>query len=134
MQIKQLALAGALLLGSAGLAAAAPALVTADLNLRSGPGTNYGVVNVLPGGATVDVLDCAGSWCRVAWGGVEGFASRSYLGLGGPAYAASPRVYYGSPVYVGPPAIGFGFGWGGGWRSHGWSHHGGHRSSHRHHR
>src|SRR5665213_1323957 len=110
MQFKHLALAAGLLLGSAGVAAAAPAVVTSDLNMRSGPGTNYGVVDVLPGGSTVDVLSCGGSWCRVASGGAEGYASRNYLsGERGPVYAEAP------PVYVGPPAIGFGFGFGGGW-------------------
>lgn len=131
MQLKNLMLAAGLLLGSVTVAAAGPALVTADLNLRSGPGVNYGVVGMLPGGSTVNVVGCRGSWCRVAGGG---YASRSYLdNRGGPVYAAEP-VYvgppvYGPPVYVGPPAIGFGFGFGGGWGGHhGWR--GGHHYRH----
>lgn len=119
MQMKQLTLAAGLVIGSVGIAAAAPAYVTGDLNLRSGPGTNYRVLDVLPGGATVNVLGCDGAWCRVAWGGGVGFASSSYLGFGRPAYAAAP------PLYVRPPSIGFGFGWGNGWNNGG-RHHGRH--------
>ena len=112
MQIKHLALAAGLLLISAGAASAAPALVTGDLNLRSGPGTNFRVITVLPGGATVNVVDCGGGWCRVAWRGGDGFASRSYLDLGGPRYAAAPppRVYVAPP-----PVVTFGFGVGPRW-------------------
>jgi uncharacterized protein YgiM (DUF1202 family) len=104
MQRKHLMLAAGLLLAATGTAAAAPAVVTNDLNLRSGPSTGYRVVNVMPAGATVDVIDCSGNWCRVAWGGTEGYASLNYLGLGEAAYAQAP------------PVIGLGFGWGDGWR------------------
>ncbi len=129
MQIRQLALAAGLLLMSAGAAFAAPALVTGDLNLRSGPGTNFGVIGVLPGGATVNVLGCGGGWCRVAWRGARGYgyASSNYLDLGGgPVYAAPP------PVYVAPPVVTFGFGWGGP-RWYGGHYRGGYYGGHRHH-
>jgi len=112
MQLKHFVLSAGLLLGSATVAAAAPALVTSDLNLRSGPGTNYQVLNVLPGGSTVDVLDCTGSWCRVGWGNSTGYASRSYLDVAsGPVYSAAPP-----PVIVAPPPV-LGFGYGYGYRS-----------------
>ncbi len=118
MSFKTVMLAGALLLTGAGAASAAA--VTNDLNVRSGPGTGYGVVMTLPAGAEVGVIGCNGGWCRVSFGSGEGFVSASYLaGDGGPVYAASP------PVYVGP-TIGLGFGFGGGWH-HGWrGHHGWH--------
>jgi uncharacterized protein YraI len=132
MSLKHLSLAAGLLIASAGAAAAAPAAVTGDLNLRSGPGTGYAVVGTMPAGATVDVRDCNGAWCRVAWGNAVGFASRSYLDVGGPVYAAAPP-----PVVVGPPVFGFGVGWGGGWHR-GWHgggwHHGWHGGGHWHHR
>ncbi len=117
MQIRHLALAGGLLLVSAGAASAAPALVTGDVHLRSGPGTQYGVLTVLPGGATVNVRGCAAGWCRIAWRGGYGFASSRYLDVdGGPAYAVAPPP----PVYYAPPpVVTFGFGWGGGWHR-GW--------------
>ena len=47
--------AAAVLLLSVGAAAAAPAVSRADLNVRSGPGTEYGVVGVIQAGETVDV-------------------------------------------------------------------------------
>lgn len=123
MRFNHLALAAGMLLGSVGLAAAAPALVTADINVRSGPGVNYGIVGMLPGGSSVNVLGCSGAWCRV--GG--GYASRDYLDNGGgPVYGAEP-VYVGPPVYYGPPVVSFGFGFGGGW-GHGWR--GGHHHRH----
>lgn len=109
MRFKHLALAAGLLLVSASAALAAPALVTGDVNLRTGPGTNFGVITVLPGGATVNVLGCGGGWCRIAWRDGNGYASSSYLDLGGgPVYAAPPPAYYAPP-----PVITFGFGFGG---------------------
>jgi uncharacterized protein YraI len=129
MTFKSALLAGGLLLAGAGAANAA--IVEGDLNLRSGPGTGYRVIAVMPAGARVDVLGCSGSWCRVAWGSAEGYASASYLGGSGPVYAAVPP-----PVVVAPPpVVSFGFGWGG-WRHHGWRHHhwrGHHGWHHRHH-
>lgn len=131
MKLKILVLAGTALLASAGVTLAAT--VTNDLNLRSGPGANYGVIDTMPAGAYVNVIGCGGSWCRVDWHGRVGYASASYLGGGG-GYAAAPG--YAAPVYAGPtfydepffagPAIGFGFGGGGHHRWHGGYHGGGH--------
>lgn len=112
MTLKSALLTGGLLL--AGIGAADAAVVRTDLNLRSGPGTGYGVVSVLPAGAEVDVLGCSGGWCRVAWGSAQGYASASYLG-GEPAYAVVPP-----PVVYGPPVVSFGVGFGPGWRGPGW--------------
>jgi len=62
-------------------AQAATALVTTDLNLRSGPGTRYAVVGTLPDGARVGIRGCTAGygWCRVNYGGVSGWASSRYL-------------------------------------------------------
>jgi uncharacterized protein YraI len=107
MRLKILSLAAGVLLLSAGAASAA--VVTHDLNLRSGRGTGYRVIDVMPAGAHVAVLGCSGRWCRVNWRGTVGFASASYLAGHGAAYAAPP-------VYYGPrPVFRFGFGWRGGW-------------------
>jgi uncharacterized protein YraI len=109
MRLKRFALAVGVLLVSASTAAAA--VVTNPLNLRRGPGTGYGVIATMPPGARVDVLECGGAWCRVAWRGIEGFASASYLADGG-AYAYEPP-----PVYVAPPpVVRFGYSWGPRWR------------------
>jgi uncharacterized protein YraI len=109
----------------AGASAANAAVVTGDLNLRSGPGTGYGVIDTMPAGAYVDVLGCTGSWCEVAFGGITGYASASYLGGGGgDAYAEAPPVYVAPPVYstrvyrAPPPVFGFGLGFGPRW--YGW--------------
>ena len=80
--------AGALAL-STGFAAAAPAVVESDLNLRAGPGVEFPVVAAMPGGATVNVMGCQASWCQVAFGGTTGWASQAYLGMGG-GVAAGP--------------------------------------------
>jgi hypothetical protein len=87
--------AASILLGSTSLAAAALARVESDLNVRSGPGTEYRVVGVLPGGAPVDVGPCNGGWCRVNYRGISGFASASYLDFArGPAVAVAPTYEY----------------------------------------
>jgi uncharacterized protein YraI len=94
--------AGAALLLSTGAALAVPATAQTDLNVRSGPGTQYPVVGSIQAGETVDAGGCTGSWCQVRFSGGSGFASRSYLAMGGgvpgPAvavapYAAAPYVY-----------------------------------------
>jgi len=108
MRIRHLALATGLLLLSAGAASAAPALVTGDLNLRTGPGAHYRVLTVLPGGVTVNVRGCGGGWCRIAWRDGYGYASSRYLDLGGGPVYAAPRVYVAPP-----PVVTYGFGWGG---------------------
>jgi len=137
MKIKSISIVGGLLLLSMGAAAAAPALVTGDLNLRSGPGVNFPVVGVLPGGLTVDVQGCGGGWCSVASAEGSGYASSNFLdmagGYGGPVYGEAPdyggAIYAEEPLFIGPgpgfgawgPGIGLGFG--GGWRHHGGWHH-----------
>lgn len=89
--------AGAGLLLSTGAALAVPATAQNDLNVRSGPGTQYPVVGSIQAGETVDAGGCTGSWCRVSFRGGSGYASRNYLAMGGgapgPAVAAAPYVY-----------------------------------------
>jgi uncharacterized protein YraI len=94
---KQLVCAASFLLLSTGLAMAAPARVATDLNVRSGEGTGYPVIAVMPAGAVVDVSGCGDGWCYVR--DYRGFASASYLDVGGTAYIA-PRT-----TYVAPPAV-----------------------------
>lgn len=53
--------------------------VTTDLNLRSGPGTNYSVVTVLPKGTAVTIEDCDCKWVPVSYDGYIGFIRTSYL-------------------------------------------------------
>ena len=119
MRLKMAGLAGALLLAGAGLADGADAAtVRSELNLRAGPGTDYGVVAVMPAGAEVDVRDCSGAWCRVAWGRAEGYVHADYL--------ADEPDEIDAPAASGPaPLFNFGvstwsFGSSG---DHGWSNH-----------
>jgi hypothetical protein len=138
MRVKTLSLAAVALLFFAGAASAAT--ITNDLNLRRGPGTRYSVIDTMPAGSSVRLLSCGGSWCRVAWNGIEGYASRSYISGNRPVYAAAPPPAvvvgpgygYGYDYGWGPawgPGIEFGIGFGGGWRHDGW--HGHRRWRHR---
>jgi len=54
-------------------------VTTASLNLRSGPGTSYSIIRVMPKGATVSVLSVSGSWAKVIYSGITGYASIAYL-------------------------------------------------------
>ena len=77
---------------------AAPGVVTSNVNVRSGPGTGYGVVDVVQRGQQVDVQQCQGSWCYIAKPGPDGWVSANYLSAGG-----------GSPVNPSQPGLSFGF-------------------------
>lgn len=78
-------------------AQAAPGTVTTNVNVRSGPGTNYAVVDVVRAGTQVDVQRCQGSWCYIAKAGPDGWVSASYLTAGG------------RPVNPNQPGLSFGF-------------------------
>lgn len=72
----------ALLLGSIALPALAQdARVTADLNMRAGPGTQYPVITTIPDGRSVDIYGCEGglNWCDVSWRGNRGWVYSDYL-------------------------------------------------------
>jgi uncharacterized protein YraI len=125
MQFKQFALAAGVVVLSAGSAAAA--VVTNDLNLRSGPSTRYGVVDTMPAGAQVSILSCTGSWCRVSWRGEVGYASRNYLSGSGYAAIGSPEPFYtydyGYPDYPDYYDYGYGPGFFFGTRAYHYRHH-----------
>ena len=83
MSMKRTALtfgiAAAALIGSSVAAFAAPAFATSNVNVRSGPSTGYGVVDVLRRGERVDIDHCRGSWCFVEKRGPDGWVSANYL-------------------------------------------------------
>jgi uncharacterized protein YraI len=81
---------------------AAPGTVTSNVNVRSGPGTNYGVVDTVARGTNVDVQQCQGSWCYIAKPGPDGWISSTYLSAGG------------RPVNSQQPGLSFNFGGNGG--------------------
>lgn len=71
---------------NAASASAESATVTGEgVNVRTGPGINYRVVDCLSKGSTVDVTDRSNSsWYAVTtWDGTEGFMSSGYLRLSG---------------------------------------------------
>jgi uncharacterized protein YraI len=112
-KLRLIALAGAALLGSAAIANAQTAVAETDLNVRAGPGTEFSVVGVIPGGAPVQVMGCSGSWCQVAFRGGTGFASASYLAMGGPVGApvVASGGYYEDDYYAyGPGTYSYGYG------------------------
>lgn len=99
---------GALVVGLFGATAAAfatPALVTTDLNLRTGPGTGYGRITAMPDGAIVDVTGCVRgyNWCRVNWAGYDGWASSNYLAFRSGRYVGRP--YSGYAATIGIPLV-----------------------------
>lgn len=60
------------------------AVATSPLNVRSGPGTQFRVVEVLQRGEVVDVEYCRNGWCflDLGWNG-NGWASQRYLAQAG---------------------------------------------------
>jgi len=64
-------------------------VTTANLNLRSGPGTGYSIITVMPKGAEVTVTGYSGGWAKVNYGNYSGYASNTYLAL-----KSSGKTYY----------------------------------------
>lgn len=106
------AAAAALVLPAAAMAAQ-PAFTTTDVNLRAGPGTDYPVVDTIPGGARLRIQGCiAGyNWCSVAWRGEYGWAQGDYLAA---LYRGNRVVVIDEGPEIGLPIIGFDIGtyWG----------------------
>ena len=111
MKIARLTLcAGALAVVSATSAIAAPAYVTTNVNMRSGPGTMNEIVTRIPGGSLIEANNCKDGWCAVSWQGKSGFAIETALDMSGrvpyrprAAYRPVPRYVEAPPVYYGPP-------------------------------
>jgi uncharacterized protein YraI len=101
--LKAVGIGGAVTLLSAGAAFAAVA--TSSVNVRTGPGTSYGVVDVLHPGEYVNINGRSAGWCRVSKTGPDGWVSCAYL-TGGSA----PRVNV-YPRYR-EPSVNFSFGFG----------------------
>lgn len=96
-------------------ASAAPGVATGNVNIRTGPGTGYAKVGVLPTGEYVDVKQCQGSWCFVdRASGTDGWVSKNYLapaeGGGGGGGEADNDIPINFGVTVGPGGPSFSFG------------------------
>jgi uncharacterized protein YraI len=73
--------ASAVLVLGAGMAQAAPGFATANVNIRTGPDTEFPSAGVIPEGSSVDVRGCLRdeSWCDVRWGPERGWVFSEYL-------------------------------------------------------
>lgn len=114
------ALAGLALLTAAaipGVANAANAYTTGDVNLRTGPGVGYAIILVVPAHMPVDAFNCVGNWCQTAYAGYQGWVSASYLAgyQAPPAYVAPPPPpFMPGPMYYPQPDLQLEFNFGGG--------------------
>jgi uncharacterized protein YraI len=108
--INLIAALAAAVVGLPAVAEAAPAVSTADVNMRSGPSTRYPAVIVIPAGSRVDIRGCMASanWCDVAFRGYRGWVSGSYL----QTTYSQRRVYVGPQYYrpLGIPTVTFSIG------------------------
>ncbi|MGH6770101.1 MAG: SH3 domain-containing protein [Xanthobacteraceae bacterium] len=96
--------AAALMAISAATAGAAPARLGSNTNLRMGPGTNFGIITTVPGGAVVNVIRCTAAWCNVLWRGRPGYMIARNLGRAAPVVvraAPAPVLVVGPPAYYG---------------------------------
>ena len=68
---------------------------SSPLNVRSGAGTGYGKLGVIPKGETVIVLSTNGEWCRILYNGTKtGYVSKKYLAFANAYKAVSLTVPY----------------------------------------
>lgn len=92
------------------------AFATTSVNVRSGPGTNYRVVDVLQRNQLVDVEYCRSGWCFIKTGdrwGTTGWTSQNYLRQAGsnwqpprpqpPTWNPAPRPPHWNPYPPRPP-------------------------------
>lgn len=91
MNMKILSTAALATIASLGFATAAFAdQATASVNVRSGPGTQYGVLDTLYPGEKVNIGTCrSNGWCLVEHSGPDGWVSARYLSNDGSDYGAS---------------------------------------------
>lgn len=74
------ALAAASLLLPAGAALALEAEAKSAVNVRTGPGTSFGIVDQLTAGEVVQITECSpNNWCFIEHSGPDGWVSANYL-------------------------------------------------------
>ena len=97
---------GALMLVPA-IAQAAQGFATANVNMRSGPSTQYPAVTVIPAGESVEIHGCLSDvpWCDVEFYGGRGWVAGRYV----QADYQQRRVYVGPEYYrpLGIPTVVF---------------------------
>lgn len=72
---------------------------TANLNMRTGAGTSYGVITVIPNGSKVEVLESSNGWDKVVYNGNTGYASSTYLSAQAETTAPVAPTLYKSAKY-----------------------------------
>lgn len=91
-----------------GIAAAANAVTTSDVNMRAGPSTSFPAVELVPEDSEVTVHGCVGDyeWCDVSWQDARGWISADYLD----AYSQQSYVpFYSYAPAASVPLIAFAF-------------------------
>lgn len=88
--------------------AALAAVATSSVNVRTGPGTGYSIVDTLRPGETVAINGQSGGWCRVSKAGPDGWVSCAYLS-NGPRFNTYDRY---DRHYDRGPSVNFSFGFG----------------------
>lgn len=98
--LRRLGLAATAVLSTTVAASALEAAATAAVNVRTGPGTGYAVVDTLHPGEIVDVTQCnaAGTWCRIFHTGPDGWVSRRYLGAAPGAGSSGSGIQLGVTI------------------------------------
>jgi hypothetical protein len=81
------------------------AVATASVNVRSGPGIFYRVVDQLYRGERVRITGHWGNWCRISHTGPDRWVACAYLTDGRPNFRPYPGFF--------GPSITFNFGFGG---------------------
>ncbi|HEY4199974.1 MAG TPA: SH3 domain-containing protein [Devosiaceae bacterium] len=69
----------AIMFGSIGAALADPGVAITNVNVRSGPGLGYSVVDLLRYGDRINVEGCRQGWCYVDGRKARGWVSSQYL-------------------------------------------------------
>src|SRR6218665_1913165 len=72
-----------------------PAVLTANVNFRVGPGTGFDAMRIIPQGEEVDIKECdtTAAWCAVSYSGANGFVAGKYLNQSDSSAPAWPRVF-----------------------------------------
>ncbi|ERM85269.1 hypothetical protein P865_14750 [Brucella abortus 82] len=61
------------------IASAAPAVVSASVNVRSGPGAHFTRLAAIPAWTRVNAGPCRNGWCRIGNGSGYGWISARYV-------------------------------------------------------
>ena len=111
--VRTAVLAAVAVLAFAQISQAAEAVATTALNVRSGPGTGFAVVDTLAAGEVVEMTECQPSgWCYITHTGPDGWVNAAYL-TAAPA-AGSPGEDCSFQLTIGPSGPQFSIVCGGG--------------------